>query len=169
MTLSAMQVRRVAISEPSSGLAATVALLPERAPVNCAFLWAALAEPCAVAAIHAMWTGPEISCPLPATALETTLRDTQLPLENATITPAPGDVVLTWLPPRLWGGGPDPVFDIGLYYGPGARCLFPIGWQAGSVVARVAPSDLAELAAACGRIRRGGACTVTFARAPIDT
>lgn len=160
-----MPAPRVAITEPSSGLAAMVTLLPEQAPANAAFLWAALARPRAVAAIHAMWTGPEISCPLPADTLDAALRDTPLPLENATVTPAPGDIVLTWLPPRLWGGGPDPVFDIGLYYGPGARCLFPIGWQAGSVVARVPPSDLADLAAACGRIRRGGACTVTFARA----
>ena len=160
-----MPVQRVAITEPASGLAAVVTLLAEQAPANAAFLWAALAQPQEVAAIHAMWTGPEISCPLPATALEAALRDAPLPLENATITPAPGDIVLSWLPQRLWGGGPDPVFDIGLYYGPGARCLFPIGWQAGSVVARVPASDLAELAAACGRIRRAGACTVTFARA----
>ena len=160
-----MTMQRVSITEPASGLAATVTLLAEQAPANAAFLWAALAQPRAVAAIHAMWTGPEISCPLPASALAGELRETELPLENATITPAPGDVVLTWLPPRLWGGGPDPVFDIGLYYGPGARCLFPIGWQAGSVVARVAPPELADVAAACGRIRSAGACTVTFARA----
>ena len=155
--------RQISIREPNSGLTATVALLSAQAPANAAFLWAALAEPKAVAAIHAMWTGPEISCPLPASALDEALRTRALPLENATITPAPGDVVLTWLPPYLWG--PNAMFDVGLYYGPGARCLFPIGWQAGSVVARVAPADLAELAAACGRIRQSGACVVTFARA----
>ncbi len=160
-----MTEQRVSITEPVSGLAATVTLLAEQAPANVAFLWAALARPRPVEAIHAMWTGPEISCPLPAGHLDAELRRMELPLENATITPAPGDIVLTWLPPRLWGGGPDPVFDIGLYYGPGARCLFPIGWQAGSVVARVSLSDLAQLAGACGRIRRSGACTVTFARA----
>ncbi len=160
-----MTEQRVSISEPASGLTATVTLLAGQAPANAAFLWDALAEPRAVAAIHAMWTGPEISCPLPAAMLDARLRRAELPLENATITPAPGDIVLTWLPPRLWGGGPEPVFDIGLYYGPGARCLFPIGWQAGSVVARVVPAELAGVAAACGRIRRGGACTVTFGRA----
>ena len=52
------------------------------------------------------------------------------------------------------------MFDIGLFYGPGARLLFPIGWLAGSVVAKV--RDVAALAEACGRIRRSGACDVTF-------
>jgi hypothetical protein len=58
------------------------------------------------------------------------------------------------------------VFDLGLYYGPGARCLFPIGWQPGSVVARVAHADLEPLAAACGRIRRDGACVLRIALVP---
>lgn len=162
MAASSKQI--VTLNETGSGLSARVSLLVEQAPANSAFLWAALAQPRAVAAIHAIWTGPEISCPLPASLLDADLRATVLPLENATITPAPGDIVLSWLPPRLWGGGPDPVFDIGLYYGPGARCLFPIGWQAGSVVARIEPDSLAAVAAACGRIRQTGACTITFAR-----
>jgi hypothetical protein len=45
--------------------------------------------------------------------------------------------VLSYVPPRMWGGNPDAIFDIGLFYGPGARLLFPIGWLAGSVVAQV--------------------------------
>ena len=165
MTYSESDARRLQITEPRSGLSVSAILFPERAPENADFLWAAMQQPRAIESLHAMWTGPEISCPVPAASLDAELRAKRLPLEHATITPAPGDVVLTWLPPFLWGGGPDPVFDIGLYYGPGARCLFPIGWQAGSVVARVAAEQVAELAAACGRIRRNGVCTITFARA----
>ena len=85
-----------------------------------------------------------------------------LPPENATLHPQPGDIVLAYVPARMWGGSPDPVFDIGIFYGPGARMLFPIGWLAGSVVAQVWPQDRAALADACGRIRRSGACDVTF-------
>ena len=88
-----------------------------------------------------------------------------LKLENATVMPQPGEIVLTFLPPRVWGGGAAPVFDIGLFYGPGARLFFPIGWQPGSVAARVADGDLPGLAAACGRIRQSGACTLHLARA----
>ncbi|RVA55241.1 DUF3830 family protein, partial [Mesorhizobium sp. M7A.F.Ca.CA.004.09.1.2] len=48
------------------------------------------------------------------------------------------------------------------YYGQGARLLFPIGWLAGSVVAQVRVEERDRFAAACGVIRRNGACDVTF-------
>jgi hypothetical protein len=151
-------------TEPVSGLDAVATLLTDQAPANVAWLMHATAGGIDVSAIHAMWTGPEISAPIPATSLPAELAAEQLPLEHATIMPQPGEVVLTWLPPRVWGGGKLPVFDVGLYYGPGARCFFPIGWQPGSVVARVA--DVAALAEACGRIRRNGACTLRIAWQP---
>ncbi len=152
----------IRIEEERSGLSAIATLLADRAPANAAFLWEFLAVPRQIRAIHAMWTGPEISAPVPDDALTDSQRTAGLPLEHATIMPQPGDVVMTFLPPRVWGGGPNPVFDIGLFYGPGARLFFPIGWQPGSVCARIA--DVAALAAACGKIRQTGACTLTFAR-----
>lgn len=153
----------IRISEERSGLSATAALLDDRAPANAAFLWALLAAPRAIPAIHAMWTGPEISAPVPDALLTDEQRAAGLPLEHATISPQPGDIVLTYLPPRVWGGGPAPVFDIGIFYGAGARLFFPIGWQPGSVVAHV--GDVPALAAACARIRQTGACTLRLERA----
>ena len=155
-------MRAITIREDRSGLSVTADLLEDRAPANTDFLWAFLHQVREIPAIHAMWTGPEISAPIPDASLTEPLRRA-LPLENATITPQPGEIVLTYLPPRVWGGGPAPVFDIGLFYGPGARLFFPIGWQPGSVVARVA--DVPALAAACARSRQSGACTLGFARA----
>jgi hypothetical protein len=146
--------------EPASGLATRFRLLDEQAPANARFLRRLLAEPKAIPGLHAMWTGPEISCPVPLAMIPEDAR-APLPAENATIHPQPGDLVLAYLPPRLWGGGPEPVFDIGLFYGPGGRMFFPIGWLPGSVVARAeAPGALADLARACGAIRRAGACTI---------
>ncbi|TGV52091.1 DUF3830 family protein, partial [Mesorhizobium sp. M2D.F.Ca.ET.160.01.1.1] len=58
------------ITEPRSGLSATALLLPEKAPDNAAFLWSYLEAPRVVAGIHAMWTGPEISCPVPQPHLD---------------------------------------------------------------------------------------------------
>lgn len=152
----------ISITEPRSKLAVTAVLLPEKAPENTAFLSAYLDRPRVVAGIHAMWTGPEISCPVPSAHLEGQAYARPLPAENATLTPQPGDVVLSYVPPRMWGGNPNAIFDIGLYYGPGARLLFPIGWLAGSVVAQVLPEERDQFAAACGVIRRNGACDVTF-------
>ena len=152
----------IRITEPRSKLSVTALLLPQKAPENAAFLLAYLAQPRIVPGIHAMWTGPEISCPVPSAQLEGEAYARPLPAENATLTPQPGDIVLSYVPPRMWGGNPNAIFDIGLYYGPGARLLFPIGWLAGSVVAQVRPDERDQFAAACGVIRRNGACDVTF-------
>jgi hypothetical protein len=152
----------IRIREEHSTLSVAATLLPDQAPANTAFLWDYCATPRAIAAIHAMWTGPEISAPIPDADLTAAQRAAGLPLENATVMPQPGDIVLTYLPPRVWGGGAAPVFDIGVFYGPGARLFFPIGWQPGSIVARVA--HVSVLATACARIRQSGACTLWFER-----
>jgi hypothetical protein len=152
------------MTEPQSGLDAVAVLLETKAPDNVRFLWDYLESPRTVPGLHAMWTGPEISCPIPSDHLDAATRARPLPPENATLTPQPGDLVLSYVPPRIWGGNPEPIFDLGLFYGPGARLLFPIGWLAGSVVAEVRAADRAGLVAACGAIRRHGACEITFAR-----
>lgn len=159
-----MTNRGIRITEPKSGLDVLAPLLASKAPANAAFLWDYLAQPRVVGGIHAMWTGPEISCPIPASHLQGEAYAVSLPAENATLTPQPGDIVLSYVPPRMWGGSPDAIFDIGLFYGAGARLFFPIGWLAGSVVAQVRPAEREALAAACGAIRRSGACEVAFAR-----
>jgi hypothetical protein len=159
-----MSNRAILITEQKSGLSVTAPLLDTKAPDNAAFFWEYLSEPRVVGGIHAMWTGPEISCPIPPAHLEGAAYAIPLPPENATLNPQPGDIVLSYVPQRMWGGNPDPVFDIGLYYGPGARLLFPIGWLAGSVVAQVRPDEREHFATACGIIRRNGACDVTFSR-----
>ena len=157
-----MTTPAIRITEPRSQLSVTALLLPGKAPENAAFLLAYLGTPRVVPGIHAMWTGPEISCPVPSGDLEGQAYAKPLPAENATLNPQPGDIVLSYVPPRMWGGNPNAIFDIGLYYGQGARLLFPIGWLAGSVVAQVRVEERDQFAAACGVIRRNGACDVTF-------
>ena len=152
----------IRISHAASGMDILAVMTADKAPANAAFLWRYLETQRVVPGIHAMWTGPEISCPIPSAHLSD---EPALPPENATLHPQPGDIVLAYVPARMWGGNPEPIFDIGLFYGPGARMLFPIGWLAGSVVAQVRPEDRANLAEACGKIRRAGACEITFERA----
>lgn len=154
------------IRSGAAGLDVRAEVLPGKAPENLAFLTAYLASPRVIPGLHAIWTGPEISCPIPPDHLKDAGFAKALPPENATLHPQPGDVVLAYVPARMWGGNPDPIFDLGLFYGPGARMFFPIGWLAGSVVAQVRPEDRAALAEACGRIRRAGACEITFALEP---
>ena len=151
------------ITCPAADLSVRADFLAAKAPDNAAFMRRYLQVPRLIPGLHAMWTGPEISCPIPPAHLAGADYAGALPPENATLHPQPGDVVLAYVPARMWGGNPDPIFDIGLFYGPGARMLFPIGWLAGSVVAQVRVEDRAALAEACGRIRRTGACEITFA------
>ena len=150
------------ITSNAAGLDVRADFLATKAPQNTFFLLSYLEHPRVVPGLHAMWTGPEISCPVPPAHLLGASYASALPPENVTLHPQPGDVVLAYVPAMVWGGNPNPIFDIGLFYGPGARMFFPIGWLAGSVVAQVRPEDRAALADACGRIRRSGACDITF-------
>jgi hypothetical protein len=156
-------MRTIRIEEERSGLSAPAQLLFDAAPVNAAFLWDLLAVPRELPAIHGIWTGPEISASIPEVMLADPHRAEGLPLENATVMPQPGEVVLIYLPARVLGGGA-PVFDLGLFYGTHGRLFFPIGWHAGSVVARIGATALPDLAAACARIRQSGACTLRLSR-----
>ncbi len=86
--------RQIAIRDAANGLDVRAVLLDDKAPANAAFLWAWAEAPRPVPAIHAMWTGPEISCPIPPAQLAGQGWATALPPENATLHPQPGDVVL---------------------------------------------------------------------------
>jgi hypothetical protein len=155
--------QRLRLCEPRSGLDLHLTLLPSRAPESCAFLTQMFARPRQVEALHAMYTGPEISLPLDSAEAMAAWGDRPLRLENATAFPAAGDLVLTYLPAGLWAGSALPVFDLGLFYASGGRTLLPIGLVAGSVCATAAPEDLPAAAAACARLRRLGAAAVEVA------
>ncbi len=151
----------IRFTEPKSGLDVRAELLPATAPDNADFLQACATGGVTIPSIHAMWTGPEISCPVPTAHVPASWAGRPLPLESATLNPAAGDVIVAYLPRLVWGGNPDPVYDIGLFYGPGGRMLFPIGWFPGSLAARVLAADLAALRTGCQAIRQAGACTIT--------
>jgi hypothetical protein len=152
----------IRISEPGSGLDVMAALEVGRAPGSAEFLTSWLGLPREVPAIHAIWTGPEISCPIPSPQVPERWRGAPPPVENGTMLPAAGDVVLAHVPPRLWGGAEDELFDLGLFYAPGGRLLLPIGWVTASLVARVPASAHEAMGIACGSIRRSGACVLRF-------
>jgi hypothetical protein len=155
--------RHIRVSEPSSGLNCRFKLLEDCAPRSAQALWVLAGQGGAHNAIHAMWTGPEISCPIPASAFPAEAGLDRLILENATSFPEAGDLAVVYAPENSWKGQPPfAFFDIGLFYGAGARLLMPMGWVMASVCAQVAPEDLDHYRAGCGAIRRSGACQLTF-------
>jgi hypothetical protein len=156
-------MRQIRLVEPVSGLSCRCDLLAEAAPQSAAFLSDLAERRASFEAIHAMWTGPEISVPMPASTLPAGMATPPIPEENATAYPEMGDVVLAWLAAGSTKGlPPGDFYDIGLFYGPGGRLLMPFGWLRANVAARVVADDLAKAQADCRAIRRTGACTITI-------
>jgi hypothetical protein len=159
--------RHIRVTEPVSGLDCRFLLLDHRAPRTAAALWALAGLGGDHEAMHAMWTGPEISCPVPVSAFPPDADLDDLPAENATSYPAAGDVGVVHAPANAWKGMPPfAIFDIGLFYGPGARLLMPMGWVMASVCAEVVPDDAEAYRAACVAIRRAGVCRLAFTQVP---
>jgi hypothetical protein len=155
--------RHIRIREPDSGLDARVMLLDDLAPRTAEALWQLAGAGGTHDAIHAMWTGPEISCPIPASQLPAAALAGGLPLENATSYPDEGEIALVFAPANSWKGQPPFAFlDVGLFYGRGARLLMPMGWIQASICARVLPEQLAAVRTACQSIRQHGACRLSF-------
>src|ERR1700754_3043492 len=110
-------LREILFREQRSGLSARAAVRPERTPQSCEFLGDLLSGgPVAIPAVHGMWTGPEISCPLPESGIPAGWQHAWLAPENATMFPAAGDVILTFTPAFTWGGTPHPIFSLALFY-----------------------------------------------------
>lgn len=152
-------MRQIRFREKVSGLSVRCTLLQEQAPQSAEFLWQLAATGHVQTAIHAIWTGPELSCPLPAGDLPAGVSDAVLPLENGTSYPEAGDVVLASLAAgSVKGLPPGNFFDIGLFYGQGGRLLMPFGWIKASVCARVCAEDLGHLQSCMKTIRRNGEC-----------
>lgn len=156
-------MQRIRLVEPVSGLSCRCELLRTAAPRSSDFLWALGERRAAFDAMHAMWTGPEISVPMPASVLPDGMAPVAIPEENATAYPEAGDIVLAYLAAgSVKGLPPGDFYDIGLFYGDGGRLLMPFGWLRANVAARIVPDDLAKAQADCRTIRRNGACTITI-------
>lgn len=156
-------MRLITFVEPVSGLSARCALLDDAAPESAAFLWDLAERGASFGAMHAIWTGPEISIPMPDSSLPEGMARPAIPLENATSYPVSGDIVLAFLTAgSIKGLPPGPFYDIGMFYDGGGRLLMPFGWLQANVCARILDEDLAKAQADCRTIRRNGACTITL-------
>lgn len=157
--------RFVQVREARSGLQVRFLLLDERAPASAELLWTLSALGGTYEAIHAMWTGPEISCPIDVGKCSVPIDIAGLPLENATSFPAAGDLVLVAAPRGRWVNMPPiDLIDLGFFYGDGGRLLMPMGWIMGSVCAQVVPGDMHSYRTACQKIRAGGSCQLAIYR-----
>ena len=160
-----MTARRIAFVQERLGTSVECTLLEDLAPRSAEFLWSLAGNGASVGVNHAIWTGPELSIPLPVSSLPEGVSVAPVPLENATSYPRQGDVVLAWLAAGSARGlPPGDFFDIGLFYDEGARLLMPFGWLQANVAAQVAAHSLPLLRAMALDIRQHGSSKLHLQR-----
>jgi len=158
-------VRRIGFLQERLGTTVPCTLLDDLAPRSAAFLWSLAGSDAPIAANHAIWTGPELSFPLPAPKLPAEVDASPVPAENASSFPRAGDIVLAWLAAgTVRGLPPGDFFDIGIFYDEGGRLLMPFGWIQANIAARIAPADIPLAHEMARDIRQHGGCSFRLVR-----
>ena len=144
-----------------TGASAVITLYDDNAPKTCQAIWDALSEPVQMPAIHAMFAGPEIMMGLPETAQ--TFDPEAIPAENQTCYPEAGEILWFYQGKNAMKGLPDELWEIGIFYGAGARINGPLGWTPCNMFGKIT-EGLDVFAKACGNTRVEGIKTVEIGR-----
>lgn len=147
------------------GIRVRARLLTRLAPVTCEAMWRLAGLEPALTGVHASFTGRELSVRVPTDVAERAGGLDALPPENQTILPLPGDLVWAYLPPYAWSGVPEPIYDLGVFYGRDSRLLLPVGWVPGNRFAQVEGDDLVALADVAARAQTEGKKQLILRRA----
>lgn len=157
-----MKERKIQISFVDEGVTAVALLLVDMAPKTCDCIWELLETPVEGLGIHAMWTGREISFPIPADRFPKD-EGLSVPPENQTVIPLPGDLIWNAYRPYEWQGNPKPVYDFGIFYGRDSRLLLPVGWRPSNRFGMIV-ENLEDFADVCARCQREGRKTIRLTR-----
>lgn len=159
------QNKRMRVTFLDSGVSTEVHLLQAEAPKTCEAIWGCL--PIRTQILHAMMTGRDALIELPKE--NQTFDPRELPLENGTITPNPGNVCWFYLPEHMMRGFAKESWEITFIYGTDARFLTTVGWMAGSVFGQIAPEHQEAFATECAKLRITGAKQVEICRVEVET
>ena len=154
--------RRFRIEVLETGVQAVAELLEDAAPRTCAALWQMLETPIEQNGVHAMWSGREVMTYVPEEN-RGDIDPTAIGVENATVYPAPGDVLWAFFPGgRMWGFKEDG-WDLAFVYGPETRIYIPAGMAPMNVWARIV-EGLEGFADEVAQIRFGVRKTIRLTR-----
>jgi len=157
-----MNRKRIKLTFLKENVSAVAELLFDLAPKTCRCIWELLKSPVEGQAIHAMWTGRELSFPIPAARFPND-EGLAVPPENQTVIPIPGDLIWNAYHPYQWQGNPEAVYDFGIFYGRDSRLLLPVGWRPsnrfGSIV-----DNLEAFAVVCALCQREGFKSLQLSR-----
>ena len=155
-------IKRFQVEVLETGVKAIAELKEEDAPRTCAALWQMLEKPIETNCIHAMWSGREVMAYVPPEN-RGDIDPTSIGVENATVYPAPGDVVWAFFPGGVLQGFKEDGWDLAFIYGPETRIYIPFGMCPMNVWAKIV-DGLDEFAAEVGQIRFGVKKTLRISR-----
>jgi len=127
--------KKLAIEIVESGVSTVAELLEDKAPRTCEVIWGALKNPIEAKALHGAWTGRTLEIDIPEENRD--FDPDSIPLENATTTPIPGDILWEYIPKGRIRSLYDGVWNIVLAYGPEAVMRTPLGPQPANVWAQI--------------------------------
>lgn len=156
-------MKRIRLTFVEEGVCAIAELLEDQAPQTARMIWELLEQPLENEAIHAMFTGRELSFGVPESRLSQE-QAFALPPENQTMFPIPGDLVWNAYLPYQWQGLPRAVYDFGIFYGRECRILLPTGWRPSNRFG-VIVENLEAFAQVCARVQREGVKRIRLERA----
>ena len=154
-------MRRIAITFEESGVGASAVLLEDQAPKTCDAMWEILAEPLVQQGIHAGWAGREVSIEVPSA--NRVVDPMQIPKENLTLYPIPGDICFGYFPPGYGVGITEEYWDLALIYGRETRFEFSFGPVPMTLWATI-DKGLESVAKECERMRIEGVKTIRISR-----
>jgi len=154
--------KRIEITFVEEKISAVAVLLWKVAPKTCDCIWQLLETPVEELGIHAMWTGREISFPIPADRFPND-EGLRVPPENQTVIPIPGDLIWNAYEPYQWQGNPKPVYDFGIFYGRDSRLLLPVGWRPSNRFGTIV-ENLEAFAEVCASCQREGRKSIRLSR-----
>ena len=155
-------MKKIRMTFVEEGVSCVAVLLEDKAPQTAQMIWDLLETPLENKAIHAMFTGRELSFGVPNERMdESTIFD--LPPENQTMFPMPGSLIWNAYRPYQWLGTPRAVYDFGIFYECESRILLPTGWRPSNHFGDIV-ENLDEFAACCARCQREGVKLIRIER-----
>lgn len=156
-------MRKIKMTFVDESVSAIAVLLDDKAPRTAQMIWDVLDKPFEGYAIHAMFTGRELSFGLPCDRVPDEALG--IPPENQTVFPIPGDLIWNGYYPYQWQGVPNPVYDFGIFYGRDSRLLLPVGWRPSNHFGCIV-ENLSEFASVCARCQTEGKKLLRLERLP---
>ena len=153
--------RKISFTFNAAGVTAIAELLEKDAPETCEAIWKALETPAENKGTLASFAGRELNIPLPDE--NKVFKGEDVPPENQTVFPLPGEVLWHYFPPHSEVGVHDQVYNVSVIYGRDTRMFLPTGWVPHNVFARIV-ENLDGLVEMCRRTKLEGPKVITIQR-----